>query len=159
MGYRRFRRPHGCCCFLLFVFCCCRCFLQLLLLLLLFHVIAAAVAVAAGVVVAVVFCCCCCCCCCWCCCCWRRFKQTDPKSCQSGGRTRGQRPRPPPGGWSEVGDRNKGAFWAASQKQQNHYFCCTKLQISGWNMISTKHNTDCGTTENRSKSSRIRVKS
>ena len=65
-------------------------------------------------------------------------------------RTGGQQPRPPPGGWSEVGDRNKGAFRAASQKQQNHYFCCAKLQMSGLNVISTKHNTDCGTTGNRS---------
>ena len=53
----------------------------------------------------------------------------------------------PPGGWIEVGDRDKGAFWVASQKQQNHYFCCTKLQISGLNVTSTKYNNDCETTK------------
>ena len=65
----------------------------------------------------------------------------------------------PPGGRSEVGDRNKGAFWAASQKQQNHYFYCTKLQFSGLNVIPTKCKTGCEAKENRSNSSRIRIKS
>ena len=142
-------------------------------MLLLFH------AVAVGVAVVSCYCCCCCCCCrCCCCCCflllsqlllllavllliknWPDRSPTGPILGQLGiGLEVGGRDRPP-GGKSEVGDRNKGAFWVASQKQQNHYFCCTKLQISGWGVISTKHNTDCGTTENRSNSSKIRTKS
>jgi membrane protein implicated in regulation of membrane protease activity len=111
--------------------------LLLLLLLLLFSAVAVAVGAAAD----------------------EYSSRQTPNPANLGGRTRGQRPRPRPAGWSEVGDRNKGAFWVASQKQQNHYFCCAKLQIPGVNAISTKQNTDCGSTESRSNSSRIRVKS